>query len=154
MNSHLLSPDERLRDWKDFRKEVACIDNIEEQLLIVQEYWNKQPFILRYIDIDRPQNWPRPWKMVYNGDYCISAKVYLMEQTLLLADEKRYRPENLRLAYVDNKLISDAFMILIYDNKYVLNYQYDQIVNFDSVKKSCIIIHEYTKSNQHRHCIK
>lgn len=154
MSSHLLSPNERLRDWKAFRKEVAGIADIKEQLLTVQEYWNKQAFVSRYIDIDSPEDWPRPWKLIYNGTYCPFAKVYLMEQTLILADDERYKPKKLRLAYAIDQSISDSFMILIYDNKYVLNYQYDQIINFDFIKKTCIIVQEYTESDQHRHQIK
>lgn len=155
MNSHLsLNPDDRLREWKSFRDSASEISDIREQLLSVQSFWEMKPFMTRSIDIDDPKSWPTPWELIHSGECCPLSKAYLIEQTLILMDSERYTSESLRLLYVEDRTISEAFMILVYDNKYVLNYQYKDIIEFDKVTTTCAILQEYIISTQYKHYIK
>lgn len=155
MNSHLLlTPNEKLREWKDFRDNISKIDNIEQQLIETQHYWDMHPQVFRSIDLDQPQDWLSPWDMVFNDICCPLSKPYLMEQTLILTNLEHFTPEMFRLMYIENKSIPDAFMVLVYDNKYVLNYEHGQLINFDIINDTCVIIQEYTTSIHHKHYIK
>ena len=150
MEQCVLSPRERLRHWRDFRKTFNNKQTDEEQLLAVAQYWSEWPEVSHYIDPDYPKGWPTPWEIIVDGTVCPNTIPLMMEQTLLLADD-RWIPERLELLYVDEKQISTMFMLLVVDAKYVLNYSRNELKYFDNIKKSCIILNKYTPSNHYRH---
>lgn len=152
MQPYLLPAKERLKHWKDFRSDLINIDSEQEQFLRISEYWSQFPVLNHYLDVDSPENWPSPWEMIYNGDLCYSSLAYLMEQTLLLIDDK-WTSDRLRLLFVSDHSISDMLMILVIDNKYVLNYSHNEVIHFDNIVKNCIIQNEYTVTTQHYHKI-
>ena len=143
MQPYLLPPEGRLRHWKEFRLSLVEEMTDEEQLLNTMKYWNQYPLVNRYIDPYEPETWPTPWEFVYENDFCRSSLAYLMEHTLLLGADGRWTKNRLQLKYIDDSEMGMEFIILVVDNKYVINYDQDQIINLDSVLKSCIIRHEY-----------
>ena len=124
----------------------------KDQLLIVADYWHQFPISTFYLDVDRPEYWPSPWQILFEGDYCRSTLAYLMEQTLLMSDD-RWDTSRLKLKLIDDRMNSNLFMILVADNKYVANYSLNEIIDFDFIVKSCIIQHEYGAITRHKHII-
>ena len=152
MQPFLLPPMERIRNWREFRQSFGTDETDEEQLLKTAKYWQSFPISKYYLDIDDPKNWPTPWEILYEGDYCQSTLAYMMEQTLLLADE-RWTTDRLKLYLIDDKVKSDIFIILVADAKYVINYSHFDIINFDFVENNCIIQHEYLAVTPQSHTI-
>lgn len=143
MQPYLLSPGERLRHWKIFRSSLDDTLTDEEHLLMTARYWQQYPQVGRYIDPYDPAQWPTPWEMLYENQYCLSSLSYMMEQTLLKSADGRWNSDRLKLLYIDSKELSEEFIVLVADNKYVVNYELDRIINFDNVSKMCLTRLEY-----------
>lgn len=150
MKPYFLPPDERIRDWREIRDSLISDQTDQEQLLLVLNYWQQFPTVSYFLNPDEPETWPSPWEIIYKGDLCNSSYAYMMEQTLLLGDS-RWSPDRFQLLYIDDKEKSMATIILVVDDKYVLNYSQNEIINFDIIKKCCIIQHKYSRSLRHRH---
>ena len=147
----MLAPRDRLRHWRDFRKTLTERKTEEEQLVEVSNYWLDYAMMDQFLNPDDPKSWPTPWEIVNQGHVCPVGAPYMMEQTLIMSDEKRWKPERLELMYVDDKQISAMFMVLVVDAKYVLNYSRNELKYFDMVQKNCIIHNKYNPSNNCRH---
>ena len=153
MNFDQLSPKQRLKDWRDFRQTLTGNQTDHQQLLKTELYWSQWPYVSHLLDPDNPQTWPSPWEIVNQGTLCPISLPYMVEQTLLMSDDRWY-PQRFELVYVDDRKICTMFMLLIVDAKYVANYSRNEIKDFDSIKQNCVIINEYTPSNHYRHQIK
>jgi len=149
MQPFMLPPVERLRHWKLFRTSLDETSTDKEQLNEIMQYWYQYPVTSRYIDPHTPELWPSPWEMSQENQYCASAMAIMMEQSLLLSNDDRWTPERLSLKYIIDDDAGADGIILVVDDKYVLNYNQDDIINFDILKKICIIQYEYllTQSN-------
>ena len=147
----LLKSSDRIRHWKSFRD---SLDNIseEDQLLMTMKYWNQFPLVNRCIDPYSPENWPTPWELIDESCCCNYSRAYMMKETLLLTADKRWSNDRLKLKYIIDEKLSDEFIILVADNKYVINYDLDRIIQFDFIVKNCIIRHEYYVEDK-IHCI-
>lgn len=152
MKPYLLPPTERVRHWRELRFSLTKDQTDEEQLLAVATYWQQFPVSMFYLDVDRPKYWPSVWQVLFDNDYCRSTLAYLMEQTLLMSDD-RWNRTRLRLMLIDDRVNLEIFMILVADNKYVANYSQDSIINFDFIAKNCIIQNEYKVITRHKHII-
>lgn len=149
MQPYLLAPKERVRHWRDFRLSFSKDETDLDQLTKTVKYWHQFPTLNHFLDIDFPERWPTPWELIMGGDFCQACFAYLMEQTLLMSDD-RWTEDRLQLMYVDDTTNSSMSMILVIDNKYVINYSYNVVNNFDIVIESCIIQHRYqVKNNLH-----
>ena len=141
---YLLPSEDRLRHWKDFRTTLDASFTDEECLLKVMNYWNQYPTDIRYIDPYAPEEWPTPWELIHDNEFCRSSLAYMMLETLLMSNDNRWTDDRLRLKYINDSEFGDDFIILVVDDKYVLNYDRNKIINFDIIKKMCIIYHEYS----------
>jgi len=143
MQPYLLSAGERLRHWKSFRESLDETLSDEDHLSMTIKYWSQYPIVTRYIDPYNSETWPSPWELLYENKFCKSSFAYMMEQTLLKSVDGRWIPSRLELMYIDDKELNDEFIILVVDNKYVINYDLERIINFDNVVKVCHIKHRY-----------
>lgn len=143
MQPYLLSTEERLRHWKTFRCSLDETLTDEEHLLATMKYWQQYPMVGRYIDPYDPARWPTPWELLHENQFCRSSLAYMMEQTLLKSADGRWDSDRLRLRYIDDKELSEEFIVLVIDTKYVINYDLEQIINFDKVSKVCHTKLEY-----------
>ncbi len=129
-NSCLLSPSERLQDWRKFRERLHLCSFSYMVTDLVIDWWSSMPFTLRSIDIYDSKQWPTPWELVYYGDYCKSSISLGMAYTLcLIGDDWKARTKLLMID--DNGL--DIFLVVLLDDKYLINYSYKQIIEFDSL---------------------
>lgn len=129
-NPCLLSPAERLKDWKKFRTSIFNSTNPERQVI---DWWSLLPFINISIDIYNSKNWPNPWELVYYGEYCKSSISLGIAYTLILIN-KSWR-NRIKILLIDDSL--EIFLVVLIDDKYLLNYNYREIVNIktlDSIK--------------------
>lgn len=134
MNPFILSADQRLDHWKEFRKSITALDD-QEKLEQVVKYWSLAPLSKFSYDIEKPNTIPGPWEMVREGDWCKNSVAIGMEFTLRLAG---ISPERMTLALIKDYDISDQILILIIDQDKVLNYDYATISEYPTTKHDVI----------------
>jgi hypothetical protein len=139
MNPFLLSPSERLAEWREFRLGLATLGDME-QLAAVAKWVALAPTSTYVLDYDDVKSWPGPWELLNQGDFDDVAKAYLMEQTLHIVG---WAPERMKLVMVRNQAASLQTMILLIDNKWALNYQHAEVFNFDIERQDCVTLVSY-----------
>lgn len=139
MNPFLLSPSERLAEWREFRLGLATLGDME-QLNAVAKWVAQAPTSTFVLDFDDTKSWPGPWDLLQQGDFDDVAKAYLMEQTLVMAG---WAPERLKLVMIRNQAASMQTMILLVDNKWALNYMHAEVFNFDTERQNCVNLVSY-----------
>ncbi len=127
-NSCLLSPSERLQDWRKFRETLTIFDSISPERRII-DWWSSLPYTLRSIDIYDSKQWPTPWELVYYGDYCKSSISLGIAYTLCLLEGDWQ--DRVKLLMIDDNGL-DIFLVVLLDDKYLINYGYKEIIEFDS----------------------
>lgn len=139
-----MSPEERLGDWKDFRKSLTDELSKEEILQKVAEYWISVPIVRYYLDFDHPETWPTPWELIYSGEFCSTGIAYLMMKTLELAPADKCRNSEIKLCWIKDLQIEDLVMVLVVDSRHVLNYMHGRISDWQELQNHCQIICEYS----------
>lgn len=123
MNPFILAPQERLQDWKAFRKNILPLSE-EEQLDAVAKYFARAPLARIAYDAEQPSSWPSAWEMISDGEWCKNSVAIGMEFTLRLAG---WAPDRLELAMLKDWDISDMSLVVIIDGTKVLNYTYASV---------------------------
>jgi hypothetical protein len=113
----------RLKEWFKLRQEVENL-SLEEKAVRIDNFWQKRPLLNHYlhpVDID---NWPDPWQLIYENNYCIYAGALGIFYTLLLLG---ISDVDIIEAKDDNS--EDVVLVLVDNAKYILNYWPDMVVN-------------------------
>lgn len=145
-NPCFLSPDKRLLFWRDFRQSLNQHTDDLEILNLVNSFWQKWATVKITLDWDDPQQWPTAWELIHSGDLCKSSLAYMMHETLFLSDEDRWSLDRLRLMLIKDNDHEDMYMVLLVDNKFLLNYSLDQVINIDDQLVDYNIMQEYKKA--------
>ena len=135
MNPFLLRHDERLAEWREFRKTISEIPD-DEKFLHVAKYWAQTPIKNIAYDIEDLGSLPTPWEMMYEGEWCRNSIAIGMEFTLRFAgiDENR-----MELRQIIDPTISDMMLALVIDEKYMLNYDWGNVTQYKLAKSVRII---------------
>jgi hypothetical protein len=142
MNHFLLSPEERLRHWRDFRNTLEPLSG-QEQLQKVISYWAKCPIHATMIlDPYDPRGWMTPWEILNYGQFCRNTISYMMEQTLLLMANGHWN-DRTALKLLKDDYLSDIILAVIIDDKIVLNYNYNSIVMLSKIEQNFKILCQY-----------
>jgi len=146
MNIFLLDPSTRILEWRKFR--LSLKDKTEiEQLEAVAKFWSNAPLQTYSIDYDNPSSWPTPWELIHEGGLCRTAIAYLMEQTLLMAG---WSAERVQLNFIKDNELQDQMMVVMIDDKWVLNFSIGQVFNFDNHRDTSAVLLKYkTTENGH-----
>ncbi len=129
MNPFILSPKERLADWKGFRESLKALPE-RDQLDAVARYWALAPLLshAHYPDVEKV---PTPWEMISEGNWCRNSVAIGMEFTLRLAG---WKAERLELQMIRDYDLSEIIMVLIIDGQSVLNYNYGEIADYPKTR--------------------
>jgi hypothetical protein len=134
MNPFILPAQDRLEDWKAFRKSLVGLPE-EEQFAKTAKYWAMAPLSKIAYDVEQPSTWLTPWEMVSAGDWCRNSVAIGMEFTLRLAGMKADR---LRLEMFRDYDISEAVLVLIIDERRVLNYTYGEVIDYPNTRHDVV----------------
>lgn len=135
----LMSSSQRILEWRTFRK--SLVDKTElEQLEAVAQYWSKAPLQTFSIDWDKPDTWPTAWEILYECDFDSNSVAYMIEQTLILSG---WDASRIRLCYINDIKLQVQMMVVIVDNKYILNYSLGEVFDLDRIKGNCIFFIKY-----------
>lgn len=122
-------PDERLREWKTFRRQISQL-TLEEACNKTSHLWSYAPYVNHYLDPDKESSvtpWPDPWQLLHDNYYCDVAKALGMLYTIYLSEHK---PADIELLICQDSVTRQAYnLVSLLDGKYVLNFEFDTIVN-------------------------
>ena len=133
-NVFQLNYEARLKSWYDLRKSLEDKD-VNTICLAIDKWWQFAPLLNHYLHPNDIDNWPGPWELLVENNYCQIARGLGMVYTLHLVgindidfvDAIDYNRENVVLVLVD-------------DAKYVMNYWPDSVLN--------ISLADFTVTNQ------
>jgi len=118
INPFLLSPTERLSDWRLFRQSLMALPE-QQQLIAVAQYWSQAP--LTKIAYD-PDQCPTIWQMLHSNQWSRDTLAIGMEATLRLAG---WTPARMMLRLIRDA--HDELLILVVDETWTLNYDWGSL---------------------------
>jgi len=116
------SPSKRLSMWRDFRKSLDT-NNIIDVCDTVIKWWQTAPLIRIAIDPVNSSQWPTPWEMLHQGDFCENSLALGMSYTIYYANPNIKN----ELLYITCREHSLQRLCALIDDKYLLNYERDVI---------------------------
>jgi hypothetical protein len=134
MNVFLLDYYTRLREWFKLKENLQG-QALSTMCVEVDKFWQQTPLLNHYLHPADTPDWPTPWELISDNEYCLYARGLGMAYTLMLlgvqnidfVDAIDYNGENVCLVLVDNA-------------KYVLNWYPNMVLNttltdFTNIKK-------------------
>lgn len=123
INVFLLDYYTRLREWHKLR-ETTKEANLETICVEVDRFWQQCPLVNHYLHPADTIDWPNPWELISDNNYCLYARGLGMVYTLMLLGVKDIDFVD---AIDDNS--DDVVLVLVDDAKYVMNYYPNSVVN-------------------------
>ena len=139
-----LRPEERLREWRSFRREIGQLP-MESAIQQTVQLWSYAPYVTHYLCADLVEDWPEPWTLVHENYYCDLAKALGMLYTLYLCDHWNNSIDNLEIRiYKDTDQHDILNTVWVNTGKYILNFQFNAVVNKILVDEKYKLKHRYT----------
>ena len=111
----------RLTSWVDLRQQVLELE-APVALSTLNRWWLHSPWCPYYLHWDDFQDWPDPWQLLSDNIYCDIAHGLGIMYTLAMLDRKD----------LGNSILVESDqgnLVLVDDEKYILNWSPSQIVN-------------------------
>jgi len=131
----------RILQWREYRRNIAS-----NHLQIIAKDWAKCPIIPNYLEYDDCRDWPDPWTLVSEGNYCDIARALGMFYTLYYTSYP-FRDTMKIEIYKDRKNHEYLNLLRCEDGLYTLNYNIGEVVNSLSVPESAELINIVTHKN-------
>ena len=120
---------ERLDSWSTLRRQCETLDT-ESALSTINSWWFDTPWIPYHLHWDDQPNWPDPWQLLDDNLYCSLARGMGIMYTIAMLDREDLQDAVLVEVDGDN-------LVLISQEKYILNWDRDTVVNINlSPKKT------------------
>jgi hypothetical protein len=117
------SYDTRLKSWYQLRTSIEKLD-IKEKCIEIDRYWQRAPLVNHYLHFDFMEEWPNPWELIYENNYCNVARALGMVYTLLLLGIK-----DIEVVEAIDYNNEEVVLVLVDNAKYILNYWPDTVLN-------------------------
>lgn len=107
--------DTALVDWLKLRESTKSLP-IKKALEKIHNWWQQVPTIPHYLHFDDYTQWPGPWELLADNNFCEVAKALGICYTIILVD----RPEiiSMNLLQSDNYTYTQVFTT---DGEFILN---------------------------------
>ena len=115
--------EDRLASWSTLRRQCETLA-VPEVLAAVNAWWFDTPWTPYHLHWDDRDTWPDPWQLLDDNIYCGLARGLGIMYTITLLD----RPELQDAEMIE---IDSDNLVLIGQEKYILNWDRDQIVNIN-----------------------
>ena len=117
---------ERILAWREFRSNSVdmAVDTLIEA---VNTWWTFSPWVRKTIDPYKSETWPTPWDMLNRGEFCRSAIALGQAYTLWMTAPTT----NVELWLVNNFSEKDVHLVVVIDEKIMLNYTLGQVMNIE-----------------------
>jgi hypothetical protein len=131
----------RILQWRSYRRSIAS-----NHLQIVARDWACCPLIPNYLEYDNYRNWPDPWTLISDGNYCNLGRALGMYYTLYYTSYP-FRDTMIIEVYKDRENHEYLNLVRCEDGLYTLNYSLGEVVNNLTVLKSAELINSVTHKN-------
>ena len=116
----------RLQAWLDLRERCRSLD-LDSTISAVDQWWRNTPWRPYYLHWDDRDDWPNPWQLLADNEYCDVARALGIVYTVRLLD----RPDCMDAVMVSAQ---QGNLVLVQGGKYVMNWTHDEIVNIQSTQ--------------------
>ena len=123
INVFLLDYYTRLREWFKLKENLKGQD-LSTICIEVDRFWQRVPINNHYLHPDEIEQWPSPWELINDNEYCYYSRALGMIYTLMLLGVKELDFVD---AIDDNK--ENVVLVLVDNAKYVLNYHPNSVLN-------------------------
>jgi hypothetical protein len=112
---------ERLESWNRLRQqcELATVDTV---ISTVNRWWFQTPWTAYHLHWDDQADWPDPWQLLSDNQYCPVARGLGILYTITLLDRPDLQ-DACMIEYLGDNLV------LVSNEKYILNWDPDQVLN-------------------------
>lgn len=115
-NVFQLNYEARLKSWYDLRKSLEDKD-VKTGCLAIDNWWQFAPLVNHYLHPNDIDNWPGPWELLVENNYCQIARGLGILYTLNLVGIKDI---DFSIGKDDNN--EEVALVLVDHAKYILNY--------------------------------
>lgn len=143
-------PSDRLRWWHNFRLDLDKMP-LSEAVLKTNHLWSYCPQQKYYLLYNEVAEWPNPWELIYDNVYCDIAKCLGIMYTLYLTN---HIPSLEIRQYKDTATNTLYNLVFVDRGKYVLNLEYNTVVNKTQIDSSFQLKHKITTRDLKLHEIK
>jgi hypothetical protein len=112
---------ERLESWAQLRQQCRQLDS-EPALTKINQWWFQTPWTAYHLHWDDQQDWPDPWQLLSDNQYCPVARGLGIMYTIAMLDREDLQDAQMIEYQSDN-------LVLVSQEKYILNWDPDQVVN-------------------------
>ena len=129
-----MSFDTRMAEWYMLRQRITDL-SLEEQCIEIDKFWQQCPLNNYYLHPHDIKDWPNPWQLLQDNQYCFYARALGHIYTLAILGIK-----DIDLVSAIDYNDTEVVLVLVDNAKYVLNYWPDSVLNtvlsdFRNVKK-------------------
>ena len=132
-NFWLLDPTSRLKAFRQFRLDLIEISDLEQRLQFMVDWWKDLPMSTRVIDPYTPDQWPTPWEIIHENNYDENALALIYFHMLKVLDYES------KLYLVEDEEKTFIKLIILVDDKHIINYSYGNVDNKETIKKCKIL---------------
>ena len=125
-NVFQLNYEARLKSWYDLRKSLEDSD-VKTSCLAIDNWWQRAPLVNHYLHPNDVDNWPGPWELLVENNYCQIARGLGMVYTLQLVGIKDI---DFCIAIDDNS--EECALVMVDRAIYVMNYYPNTVISNNS----------------------
>lgn len=140
MNPFLVSPEERITLWRNLRNNINGLP-LENQLTIIDNWWLLAPFSTWLIDLEFFEKQHSPWELLHDNSWTPASILFMKEQSLLLCNQTNIF--QIEIAYIFDISSATDLLIMIIDDKYVMNYSLGEVIDFKNILPQIKILRKY-----------
>ena len=112
---------ERLESWAQLRQRCQTLDS-EPALIKINSWWFQTPWTAYHLHWDDQADWPDPWQLLSDDQYCPVARGLGILYTITMLDREDLQDACMIEYKSDN-------LVLVAQEKYILNWDPDQVLN-------------------------
>ena len=112
---------ERLESWAQLRQQCQTLDS-EPALIKINAWWFQTPWTAYHLHWDDQADWPDPWQLLSDDQYCPVARGLGILYTIAMLDREDMQDACMIEYQSDN-------LVLVAQEKYILNWDPDQVLN-------------------------
>jgi hypothetical protein len=123
MNIFQCSYHERLRSWRELRSTIKTLPT-DTACVMVDRWWQQAPLVNHYLHWSDTANWPDPWTLLSENNYCTLTRALGMCYTLLMNNI-----DNIELVYARDSQCEEHNLVIVDRPKYILNFWPDSVIS-------------------------
>jgi hypothetical protein len=131
---------EKILAWRELRQELFG-QSLEKVIDHINEWWTFSPWVKKTLDPYKPNTWPNSWDMINRGEFCRNAIALGQAYTLWLCAPNA----TTEVWLVNNFSEKDVHLVVVIDEKFVLNYTLGQVLNID--KCDFEVLNKFTRTD-------